>query len=104
MTGLHPNPVASYSSAPSFTHQMRAPTTERSKVATVISLQTRYRFLTPSSSFGDWTNQTLKTAMGKSLDWYQEGWENNLKITETPPDVVEVVKPDQTALKDHLQA
>ncbi|XP_024295080.1 uncharacterized protein LOC112263249 [Oncorhynchus tshawytscha] len=41
MTGIHPNHVASYSSAPSFTHQMRAHTTERSKVATVISLQTR---------------------------------------------------------------
>ncbi|KAK6315174.1 hypothetical protein J4Q44_G00147030 [Coregonus suidteri] len=27
---------------------------------------------------GELTNQTLKTAM--SLDWYQEGWENNLKV------------------------
>ncbi|KAK6293548.1 hypothetical protein J4Q44_G00358740 [Coregonus suidteri] len=78
--------------------------------------------------FGEWTNQTLKTAIGKSLDWYQEGWENNLKvilfahnnsiqastkygrepqllteITETPPDVVEVVEPDQNAFEDHLQ-
>ncbi|XP_041748913.1 uncharacterized protein LOC121578615 [Coregonus clupeaformis] len=78
---------------------------------------------------GEWTNQTLKTAMGKSLDWYQEGWENNLKvilfahnssiqasteyrrepqllteITETQPDVVEVVEPDQNAFKDQLQA
>ncbi|KAK6318449.1 hypothetical protein J4Q44_G00117400 [Coregonus suidteri] len=30
--------------------------------------------------FGEWTNQTLKTAMDKSRDWYQEGWENNLKV------------------------
>ncbi|KAK6301921.1 hypothetical protein J4Q44_G00279740 [Coregonus suidteri] len=62
---------------------------------------------------------------GKSLDWHQEGWENNLKvilfahnssiqasteygrepqllteITEIPPDVVEVVEPDQNAFKD----
>ncbi|KAM9415062.1 uncharacterized protein ACWYII_024126 [Salvelinus alpinus] len=67
--------------------------------------------------------------MGKSLDWYQERWENNLKvilfahnssiqasteygrgpqllteITETPPDVVEVVEPDQNSFEDHLQA
>ncbi|KAK6320211.1 hypothetical protein J4Q44_G00093180 [Coregonus suidteri] len=67
--------------------------------------------------------------MGKSRDWYQEGWENNLKviifalnssiqasteygrgpqllteITETPPDVVDVVEPDQNAFEDHLQA
>ena len=41
----------------------------------------RYRFPTPSSRFCDWTNQTLKTAMGKSLDWYQEGCENNLKVS-----------------------
>ncbi|KAM9498060.1 uncharacterized protein ACWYII_001668 isoform 4-T16 [Salvelinus alpinus] len=54
--------------------------------------------------FGEWTNQTLKTAMGKSLDWYQEGWENNLKITETPPDVVEIVKPDQNTFEYYLQA
>src|SRR2546425_142039 len=40
----------------------------------------RYRFPAPSSRFGERTNQTLKTAMGKSLDWYQEGWENNLKV------------------------
>ncbi|KAK6326364.1 hypothetical protein J4Q44_G00020090 [Coregonus suidteri] len=74
-------------------------------------------------------NKTDKTAMGKSLDWYQEGWANNLKvilfahnssiqasteyrrepqllteINETPPDVVEVVEPDQNAFEDHLQA
>ncbi|KAM9536802.1 uncharacterized protein ACWYII_040695 [Salvelinus alpinus] len=42
--------------------------------------------------------------MGKSLDGYQEWWEDNLKVTETPPDVVEVVKPDQNAFEDHLQA
>ncbi|XP_045550563.1 uncharacterized protein isoform X2 [Salmo salar] len=67
--------------------------------------------------------------MGMSLDWYQEGWENNLKvilfahnssihasteygpepqllteITETPADVVEVVEPDQNAFEDHLPA
>ncbi|XP_014016849.1 uncharacterized protein [Salmo salar] len=53
---------------------------------------------------GECTNQTLKTAMGKSLNWYQEGWENNLKITETPPDVLEVVKPDQNSFEDHPQA
>ncbi|KAK6321727.1 hypothetical protein J4Q44_G00087030 [Coregonus suidteri] len=89
----------------------------------------RYRFPTPSLMFGEWTNQTLKTAMGKSLDGYQEWWENNLKviifahnssvqastedrrepqllteITETPLDVVEDVKPDQNAFEDHLQA
>ncbi|KAK6328927.1 hypothetical protein J4Q44_G00009050 [Coregonus suidteri] len=79
--------------------------------------------------FDEWTNQTLKTAMGKSLDWYQEGWQNNLKvilfahnssiqasteygrepqllteITETPPDVVEVVQQDQNVFEDHFQA
>ncbi|KAK6302961.1 hypothetical protein J4Q44_G00273160 [Coregonus suidteri] len=42
--------------------------------------------------------------MGKSLDRYQEWWEDNLKITETPPDVVEVVEPVQNAFEDHLQA
>ncbi|KAM9535371.1 uncharacterized protein ACWYII_039918 isoform 2-T5 [Salvelinus alpinus] len=42
--------------------------------------------------------------MGKSLDGYHEQWENNLKITDTPPDLVEVVKPDQNAFEDHLQA
>ncbi|KAK6293247.1 hypothetical protein J4Q44_G00367480 [Coregonus suidteri] len=52
----------------------------------------------------EWTNQTLKTAMGKSLDGYQDRWEDNLKISETPPDVVEVVEPDQNSFVDHLQA
>ncbi|KAK6293455.1 hypothetical protein J4Q44_G00357810 [Coregonus suidteri] len=28
----------------------------------------------------EWTNQTLKNAMGKSLDGYQERWEDNLKV------------------------
>ncbi|KAK6300002.1 hypothetical protein J4Q44_G00300350 [Coregonus suidteri] len=43
-------------------------------------------------------------AMGKSLNGYQERWENNLKITETPPHMVEVVEPDQNAFEDQLQA
>ncbi|KAM9530390.1 uncharacterized protein ACWYII_042107 isoform 2-T3 [Salvelinus alpinus] len=30
--------------------------------------------------FGEWTNQTVKTAIGNSLDWYQEVWETNLKV------------------------
>jgi hypothetical protein len=38
----------------------------------------RYRFPFPSSRFGEWTNQTLKSDV--SLDWYQEGWVNNLKV------------------------
>ncbi|KAM9530389.1 uncharacterized protein ACWYII_042107 isoform 1-T1 [Salvelinus alpinus] len=80
--------------------------------------------------FGEWTNQTVKTAIGNSLDWYQEVWETNLKvilfahnnnniqasteyrqepqllteIPETPPDVVEVVEPDHSAFEDQLQA
>ena len=35
---------------------------------------------TLSSRFGEWTKQTLKTAMGKSLNGYQERWENNPKV------------------------
>ncbi|XP_024300222.1 bladder cancer-associated protein isoform X5 [Oncorhynchus tshawytscha] len=35
---------------------------------------------------------------------YLEWWEDNLKVTETPPDVIEVVKPDQNTFEDHLQA
>ena len=33
----------------------------------------RYRFPTPSSRVGEWTNQTLKTSMGKPLDTRKGG-------------------------------
>ncbi|XP_020363995.1 uncharacterized protein LOC109909338 [Oncorhynchus kisutch] len=36
--------------------------------------------LPPTRGLVKWANQTLKTAMGISLNWNQERWENNLKV------------------------
>ncbi|KAJ8396529.1 hypothetical protein AAFF_G00018350 [Aldrovandia affinis] len=50
------------------------------------------------------TNQTLKRAIGKSLDGHQEQWEDNLKITGDIPPLVEVDGIDEDTVADYLQA
>ncbi|KAJ8404616.1 hypothetical protein AAFF_G00334790 [Aldrovandia affinis] len=60
------------------------------------------------------TNQTLKRAIGKSLDWHQERWEDNLtygweprlssEITGDIPPLVEVDGIDEDTVADYLQA
>ena len=37
-------------------------------------------FLHPPPGFDERTNQTAKNVMGKSLDGYQERWEDKLKV------------------------